>query len=157
MWFKTSEVICQQWALEKATSLKRPFPTTIGPIQRSDSTSKSSITQYITATPSQSEIFSDHTITENISKNISPSRTTTSSQREILSETQTASWSTVIETCLSKPQLQQGGNPAKMRQAVSHHLSGPTHPPKVNFFFWILAIPAYLPKCHSFKHRLWCQ
>ena len=41
--------------------------------------------------PSQSEVFSLHTITENISINISPSMTMTPSQREIFSEIETGS------------------------------------------------------------------
>ena len=53
--------------------------------QRSDNTTTKSIAHFQTDTPSQSEINS--TITENIVENIVTSRTTTPSQREILSET----------------------------------------------------------------------
>ena len=54
---------------------------------RSDNTTTESIAHFQSATPSQSEINS--TITENIVGNIVTSRTTTPSQREILSETGT--------------------------------------------------------------------
>ena len=66
--------------------------------QRSDNTTTNSIAHSDTQIPSQSKVFSDHNNSSTINKNIVTYRTTTSSQREVLSETGTGTSSSEYVT-----------------------------------------------------------
>ena len=92
--FKTSEVICQRWALVKATSLKRPsqmYHWANSKLRKATVPANKALPPSDTETPSQSEIFSQSANIQNIQYNNRSCDTGTPSQREIFSETGTGS------------------------------------------------------------------
>ena len=119
--------------------------------QRSDNTTTDSIAHSNIATLFLSEIKSDHNNSSTISENIVPPRTTTSSQREIFSETGTGTSSSKDMThsdgdSLRKLHTKRELNPSMRRPVTIVLIPGPQHPPKVKYFWVTITILILTPR-----------